>query len=35
MYMFFITTSTEGGRRGRDRIIAAFTTTCEISVYHH
>ena len=27
--MFFITTSTEGGRRGRDRIIAAFTTKIE------
>jgi hypothetical protein len=24
-----------GGRRGRDRMIVLFTTTCTISAYHH
>ena len=24
-----------GGRRGRDRIVVGFTTTCAISVYYH
>jgi len=24
-----------GGRRGRDRIVVGFTTTCAISAYHH
>jgi hypothetical protein len=24
-----------GGRRGRDRMVIEFTTTCVISVYHH
>ena len=23
------------GRRGRDRMVVGFTTTCAISVYHH
>jgi hypothetical protein len=23
------------GRRGRDRMVVGFTTTCTISVYHH
>jgi len=23
------------GRRGRDRLVVGFTTTCSISVYHH
>jgi hypothetical protein len=23
------------GRRGRDRMVDGFTTTCAISVYHH
>jgi len=23
------------GRRCRDRMVVAFTTTCEISAYHH
>jgi len=23
------------GRRGRDRIVVGFTTTCAISAYHH
>jgi hypothetical protein len=23
------------GRRGRDRMVVAFTTTCVISAYHH
>jgi len=24
-----------GGRRGRDRMVVGFTTTCAISAYHH
>jgi len=24
-----------GGRRGRDRMVVGFTTTCAISSYHH
>jgi hypothetical protein len=24
-----------GGRRGRDRMVLGFTTTCAISAYHH
>jgi hypothetical protein len=24
-----------GGRRGRDRLVFGFTTTCQISAYHH
>jgi len=24
-----------GGRRGRDCLVVGFTTTCEISAYHH
>jgi len=24
-----------GGRRGRDRMVVEFTTTCTISAYHH
>jgi len=27
--------SVDGGRRGRDRMVVVFTTTCSISVYHH
>jgi len=23
------------GRRGRDRMVVGFTTTCAVSVYHH
>jgi len=23
------------GRRGRDRLVVGFTTTCAISAYHH
>jgi len=23
------------GRRGRDRMVAGFTTTCTMSAYHH
>ena len=30
-----IYTCINGGRRGRDRIIVGFTTTCAISAYHH
>ena len=26
---------TSGGRRGRDRMVARFTTTYAISAYHH
>jgi len=25
----------QGGRRGRDRMVVGFTTTCAISAYHH
>jgi len=24
-----------GGRRGRDRMVVGFTTTCTVSTYHH
>jgi len=24
-----------GGRRGRDRMVVGFTTTCAINAYHH
>jgi len=24
-----------GGRRGRDRMVVGFTTTCAIRAYHH
>jgi len=27
--------STKRGRRGRDRMVVGFTTTCVISAYHH
>jgi hypothetical protein len=29
---FFVIRS---GRRGRDRMVVGFTTTCTISIYHH
>ena len=25
----------KGGRRGRDRMVVGFTTTCAVSAYHH
>jgi len=28
-------TNLERGRRGGDRMVVGFTTTCEISAYHH
>jgi len=33
-YLRFIN-SERGGRRGRDRIVVGFTTTCVISAYHY
>jgi len=32
---FWLSRSSSGGRRGRDRMVVGFATTCAISAYHH
>jgi hypothetical protein len=34
-YIFYEFSKETRGRRGRDRMVVGFTTTCAISVYHH
>ena len=34
-FVFSIILYCSGGRRGRDRMVVGFTTTCAISAYHY
>jgi len=35
VFIMYCNTFNPGGRRGHDRIVVGFTTTCAICPYHH